>query len=301
MPEGHVTHRLAEALTETFGGRLTASSSPQGRFADGAAILTDRTLAQGDAFGKHLLVAFDGLADRLHIHLGTAGKLGIFPGPPPTPVGAVRWRLTSGQAYADLRGPAACDLLAPVAVDALLARLGPDPLRPDADADRAWARIHSSRAPMAVLLMDQSALAGVGNIFRAEVLFRHRIDPWLQGRLLRRAEWDALWDDLVELMEYAVARGRIDSVLAEHEPEAMGRPPRVDRHGGEVYVYRRAGQACHVCGTIVRTEVVATRNLFWCPVCQRRSRRRVPSGGSARAGAVASTSPVGGAAGSSRR
>jgi formamidopyrimidine-DNA glycosylase len=294
MPEGHVTHRLADALTETFGGRVTTSSSPQGRFTDGAAILTDRALATGEAFGKHLLVAFDGLAERLHIHLGTAGRLGIFAGPPPAPVGAIRWRLAGDQAYADLRGPAACDLLAPGAVDTLLARLGPDPLRPDADPARAWARIHGSRAPMAVLLMDQSVLAGVGNIFRAEVLFRHRIDPWLQGRLLRPAEWDALWDDLVELMEYAVARGRIDSVFAEHEPEAMGRPPRVDRHGGEVYVYRRAGQPCHVCGTIVRTEVVATRNLFWCPVCQRRSRRRVPTAGPSRSAGVA------GAAGGAR-
>jgi endonuclease-8 len=275
MPEGHVTHRLADALTETFGGRRTASSSPQGRFADGAAILTDHPLVVADAVGKHLLVEFGGVPDRLHIHLGTAGKLGIFAGPAPDPVGAVRWRLISADAYADLRGPAACELLSDPQVDALLARLGPDPLRPDADPEPAWLRIHGSRAPMAVLLMDQSVLAGVGNIFRAEVLFRHRIDPFMAGRFLRRDEWDAIWDDLVELMEYAVARGRIDSVLPDHEPDAMGRPPRMDRHGGEVYVYRRAGQPCHVCGTPVRTEVIATRNLFWCPVCQRRSRRRV--------------------------
>jgi DNA-formamidopyrimidine glycosylase len=276
MPEGHVTHRLADALTETFGGRRTVSTSPQGRFTEEAAVLTDRPLDHAEAVGKHLLIAFDGLEVRLHIHLGTAGKLGIMAGSAPEPTGAVRWRLTTTDAYADLRGPAACELLDADRVDALLARLGPDPLRPDADPDLAWDRIHRSRAPMAILLMDQSVLAGVGNIFRAEVLFRHRIDPWMAGRLLRRGEWDAIWDDLAELMEYAVARGRIDSVLPEHEPGAMGRPPRMDRHGGEVYVYRRAGAPCHVCGTPIRTEVIATRNLFWCPVCQRRSRRRTP-------------------------
>ena len=60
----------------------------------------------------------------------------------------------------------------------------------------------------------------------------------------------------------------------EHSPEAMGRPARVDDHGGEVYVYRRAGQACHVCGSRVRTEILSGRNLFWCPRCQPAFRSR---------------------------
>jgi endonuclease-8 len=69
-------------------------------------------------------------------------------------------------------------------------------------------------------------------------------------------------------MRYGLRRGRIDTVRPEHTPAAMGRPPRQDRHGGEVYVYRRTGMPCLVCGTPVRTEVLATRNLFWCPTCQ---------------------------------
>ena len=79
-----------------------------------------------------------------------------------------------------------------------------------------------------------------------------------------------MWDDLVALMEYGVLTGRIDTVRPEHEPEAMGRPPRVDDHGGEVYVYRRHGQPCLVCGSTVRTKILEGRNLFWCPTCQRR-------------------------------
>ena len=87
---------------------------------------------------------------------------------------------------------------------------------------------------------------------------------------MSRRRWDAIWTDLVDLMEYGVQTGRIDTVRAEHEPEAMGRDPRVDDHGGEVYVYRRNGMPCHVCGSTVKTKVLEGRNLFWCPTCQRR-------------------------------
>ncbi|MGH3356370.1 MAG: zinc finger domain-containing protein, partial [Nocardioidaceae bacterium] len=80
--------------------------------------------------------------------------------------------------------------------------------------------------------------------------------------------WMSMWHDLVFLMAEGVRTGRIDTVLPEHTPEAMGRPPRVDDHGGEVYVYRRARQPCLVCATPVATQVVAGRNLFWCPGCQ---------------------------------
>jgi len=67
--------------------------------------------------------------------------------------------------------------------------------------------------------------------------------------MLDRGEFDAIWSDLSELMRDGVDVGRIDTVRPEHTPEAMGREPRKDDHGGEVYVYRRAGQPCYVCGT----------------------------------------------------
>jgi len=83
-----------------------------------------------------------------------------------------------------------------------------------------------------------------------------------------------MWADLVELMHEGVRTGRIDTVRPEHTPEAMGRPPRQDDHGGEVYVYRRSGMPCHVCGRAVRTAELQGRNLFWCGHCQRRYRSR---------------------------
>ena len=137
--------------------------------------------------------------------------------------------------------------------DQVIAALGPDPLRPDADPSAAWARIRRSHRPIGDLLLDQAVLAGVGNVYRAEVLFRHRIHPLRPGKTLRVGQFRAMWDDLVELMHEGVRTGRIDTVHSQHTPEAMGRPPRVDDHGGEVYVYRRTGQPCLVCGAKVRT------------------------------------------------
>jgi endonuclease-8 len=275
MPEGHTLHRLAHQLTDVFGGRRVRVGSPQGRFADAAALLDGDVLADAEAWGKQLFVRFPG--DRfVQIHLGLYGKLDVHDGvrEVPAPVGQVRLRLQSDTAYADLRGATTCALVTAAQRDAVVARSGPDPLRSDADPERAWARISRSAAPIGTLLMDQTVLAGVGNVYRAEVLFRHRIHPLRPGRTLRRSQWQAMWGDLVELMAEGVVTGRIDTVRPEHTPEAMGRPPRVDDHGGEVYVYRRTGQACHVCGRAIRTEVLAGRNVFWCSRCQPAFRSR---------------------------
>ncbi|MER6172831.1 DNA-formamidopyrimidine glycosylase family protein [Streptosporangium sp. NPDC001681] len=267
MPEGHTIHRLAEEHRRAFGGREVRAESPQGRFAAGALRIDGRVLTEADAHGKHLLLGFDD--ERwLHVHLGIYGKYAFGPVPVPAPTGMVRLRLSNTGEYADLRGPNTCELLDPAGKAALHARLGPDPLRADADPESAWRRIGRSRTSVGVLLMDQSVVAGVGNIYRAEALFRQGVDPSRPGRDLTREQWEAIWADLVLLMADGVRVGRIDTVRPEHTPEAMGRPPRVDDHGGEVYVYRRSGMPCFLCGTEVRTQVLAGRNLFWCPVCQ---------------------------------
>lgn len=279
MPEGHVLHRLAGSIDDEFAGQEVISTSPQGRFAAEAAEISGHRLAGADAWGKHLFVRFATAPRQVHVHLGMAGRLDFGAGDPPAPRDSVRWRMVGARGWADLRGPATCELLDDDGVTAVLARLGPDPLRDDADPEIGWAKVRRSGRSIAELLMDQAVTAGVGNIFRAEVLYRLGLDPRLPGRLLRRPEWDAIWYDLVQQMHAALAVGQIHTVRPEHTPEAMGRPPRVDPHGGEVYVYRRAHLPCHVCGAQVRTEVLAGRNLFWCPKCQPRSRRRVPNPG----------------------
>ena len=280
MPEGHTLHRLAGELNAVFAGRSVRVGSPQGRFADSAALVDGTALEGSEAWGKHLFIGFAG--ERfVHVHLGLYGKLDVHAGVEevPVPFGQVRLRIATepgplGLAYADLRGATTCELVTSEQRDAVIARSGPDPIRPDADPARAWERIRRSRAPIGGLLMDQTVLAGVGNVYRAEVLFRHRMHPLRPGHTLRSGQFAALWDDLVELMAEGVRTGRIDTVRPEHTPEAMGRPPRVDDHGGEVYVYRRTGQSCHVCGTTIRTDELLGRNLFWCPHCQRRFRSR---------------------------
>ncbi|RKN39989.1 Fpg/Nei family DNA glycosylase [Micromonospora endolithica] len=267
MPEGHTIHRLAARHAELFVGDKMHAASPQGRFAEGAARLTGSVLDGTEAYGKHLLHHYAGEVT-LHVHLGLYGKFADGAGEPPEPVGQVRLRLTSDRHWLDLRGPTACELLTPPEVAALRARLGPDPLRADADPERAYARISRSVTPLAALLLDQSVVAGTGLIFVTEALFRAGLPPLLPGRDLGRAEWAELWADLVALMRVGVARGRIDTVRDVHSPEVTGRAARVDRHGGEVYVYRRPGAPCHVCGTEVSRGELAGRNLYWCPTCQ---------------------------------
>lgn len=269
MPEGHTLYRLASDLSAVFSGQHVEVTSPQGRFSGDAARVDGHMLEIAESAGKHLFIRFDG-APTVHVHLGLIGEFSIEEGEPPPAVGAVRLRIVGPTAYADLRGATMCELVGADKMAAILATMGPDPLRLDADPDKAFARIHKSRRPVGALLMDQSVLAGVGNVYRAESLFRARLHPLTPGEKVTKRRWSALWADLVDLMDYGVQTGRIDTVRPEHEPEVMGRHARVDDHGGEVYVYRRHGQSCHVCGAVIRTRVLEGRNLFWCPTCQRR-------------------------------
>ena len=261
MPEGHTLHRLALEHRRLLVGHALRASSPQGRFAEGAALIDGSVLRRADAYGKHLFHDY-GAGRHLHVHLGLYGKFVSHPTPAPEPWGALRLRLEASDTYADLRGATACELLTRAEVTAILDRLGPDPLRRGADPGLAWRRISRSRAPVAGLLMDQKVVAGIGNVYRAELLFRHRVDPYLAGRDLPQETWVAMWSDLVTLMRAGVRSGRI--VTTDPADRPGGRITREKSH----YVYRRAGLPCRICGTTVLTAELQTRNLFWCPRCQ---------------------------------
>lgn len=276
MPEGHTLFRLARDVRDRFAGKVVSVTSPQGRFAESAALLDGTALLGAESWGKHLFARFE--QDRfVHVHLGLYGRFDLRDGLPPPPVGQVRLRISCGPprpSYGDLRGATACELLTDEQRRLILARLGPDPLRDDADWTRAWDRVSRARGPIGGLLMDQAVLAGVGNVYRAEVLFRHRLHPLRPGNTLRRGQFESMWQDLVILMREGVRTGRIDTVHVDHTPEAMRRAPRIPDHGGEVYVYRRQGLPCYRCDSLIRTEVLAGRNLFWCPRCQPKFRSR---------------------------
>ena len=313
MPEGHTLHRLALTLEEAFAGTTPRASSPQGRFVEGAAILDDRLLERVDAWGKHLFLTYaeDVI---LNVHLGLIGGFDVrtHPGPDEVPpaVGAVRLRLVNDTHVADLRGATLVEIVTPEQLEATVTRLGPDPLRAGTegnDPDRALARLARSGRTIAECLMDQSILAGVGNVYRSEVLFRHRVDPLRPAREIRPATFLAMWDDLVDLLPLGVAFGQIITlesqveeahvILADHRgpagatgADAPSRPRPLVRWRGategerggrdsadeespfprEYYVYKRTGQPCRVCGSRIRTRLLAGRNLFWCGRCQRR-------------------------------
>lgn len=268
MPEGHVIHRLAGELDDAFAGRPVRVSSPQGRFADAAALLDGRTFAGADAYGKNLFLGFAGAPEFVHIHLGLIGRLRIGPALPVTTPDTLRLRIEDGRTAAELRGPQTCTLITADEKQRVESLLGPDPLRPEADGSLGWARVTRSARPIASLLLDQRVAAGVGNIYRCEALFRARLHPLTPGNEVTRRRWNRIWTDLVTLMPLGVADGRIDTVRPEHGPEATGRPPRVDRHGGEVYVYRRQGMPCLVCGRPVSMRMLEGRTLYWCSRCQ---------------------------------
>ena len=270
MPEGHSVHRLANLFNERFADSSVLASSPQGRFAEGAALLDGRILQAAEAHGKQMFLGFSG-DHWLRIHLGIYG-MWRFSGPgleghgrrtkhdrgdtwPPAPVGQVRLRLLSGTRLADLSGPAACELLDPGQKAAAQLTMGDDPLRPDADPARAVRKLRASRAAIGLLLMRQDIIAGIGNIFRAELLFRARMEPHRPGRDLSEHDARALWDDFAALLPPSVAAGRILTTRPEHRPHP-------------VYVSHRAGKPCFVCGNPVRSEDMAGRVLYWCPTCQ---------------------------------
>jgi len=263
MPEGHTVHRLARQHLTTFGQHPVAVTSPQGRFT-GAALLDGQVLLGAQAHGKHEFLHF-GAGRWLHVHLGLYGKWTFGTGDPPPPRGAVRVRLAGAGAWADLRGPIECAVIDDGEVAAVRARLGADPLRRDGDPAAAGARVRRSGKSLGALLMEQDVIAGVGNVYRAEALFRGRLDPWRPGRDLDPDRWLALWTDLVVLLRDGVRRGRIVTTA----------PADRSRRGGAVlaedacYVYRRAGLPCRVCGTAVLAEPMAGRTLYRCPHCQR--------------------------------
>lgn len=302
MPEGHSIHRLARQFRDVFGGERVRASSPQGRFADGARRLDGATLMDARAHGKQLFLDFDvDLVLRVHLGLYGAWSFGgdesfhgassigaprrmgeaeTFAGPdddgavpeytgPPPPVGQVRARLVSAHGWADLRGPSACEVISPAEAGAVIARLGPDPLGAGAGPEEFLRRVARRSVALGQLLMDQEVVAGVGNIYRAEALFRAGLDPWLPGRDLGEDAGARLWGDLVHLLGEGVRCGRIITTRPEHrdavDPDGDPAPLWPEN---AYYVYQRNGLECRVCGTVVRVTRMQARNLFWCPTCQ---------------------------------
>ncbi|PKI93320.1 DNA glycosylase [Actinomycetales bacterium SN12] len=335
MPEGHSVHRIARQFARNFVNRPVRASSPQGRFAEGAAVLDGREMLQAMAVGKQMFLEFED-AVWLRVHLGLYGawdfageivadatiasangrmgqtnqrgtdldtedeaiyddagenSLSSIGAPrksrvhvrmseqtsgladevdewPPPVVGQVRLRLLNDTTCADLRGPTACALQTTDEMLASVAKLGPDPLVGDlAEGEERFVRtVRRKPTPIALLLMDQAVVSGIGNVYRAEMLFRARLEPHTPGRDVPEEVVRELWRDWVELLSIGVETGQMmtmDGLTGDAYRAAMA--SRDDRH----WVYHRAGLPCRVCGTEIALEEIGARKLYWCPYCQR--------------------------------
>jgi endonuclease-8 len=331
MPEGHSVHRIARQFDRNFIGRTLRASSPQGRFAEGAAVLDGRTALSVKAVGKQMFLEAEGDV-WLRVHLGlygawdfageilldptiasANGRMGqtnqrgtVLDDPvlddagenslssigaprrarvhvrmseqtkgladeglewPPPIVGQVRLRLMTDITAADLRGPTACVLQTPDEMRATVAKLGPDPLvgDPIENEERFVRAVGKTQTVIALLLMDQAVVSGIGNVYRAELLFRHGLSPHTPGRDVPEEIVRALWHDWVRLLAIGVETGQM-MTMDDLSPDAYraAMASRDDRH----WVYHRAGLPCRVCGTEIALEEIGARKLYWCPRCQ---------------------------------
>jgi len=321
VPEGHSVHRIARQFRLHFLNKPLTVTSPQGRFAAGAAELDGHRMIAARAVGKQLFLEFDnGLWLRVHLGLygawdfagditadatvaSAGGRMGqtnqrgtildqdaaedsnasigaprrtrlrmseqekveapIDEFPPP-PIGAVRVRILADDVVADLRGPTACEVLTPEQVELAIAKLGPDPLVDDTAAaeERFVAVVRKKPTPIALLLMDQAVVSGIGNVYRAELLFRARLEPHTPGKLVPEETVRALWRDWAHLLTIGVETGQM-LTMDDLDPESYRKAlaHRDDRH----WVYHREGLPCRICGTHIAMEELGGRKLYWCP------------------------------------
>jgi len=236
--------------------------SPQGRFTAESKLINNRVLIEAKAIGKQLFLNFDNdLTCR--VHLGIYGKWRFTANKDRELTGQVRARFFTDGFLADLRGPTICEVIDSKAVKLIEKRLGPDPTNPDPrkkQLARFVDRVKNSKSPIGLLLMNQDVVSGIGNVYRAELLFRAGISPHVLGNQLTEEQIRDLWIDSVKLMKVGVATG----FMITRDGLAKKNPKKADRN----YVYKREGEKCLRCGALVAIEIMSTRKLYWCPGCQ---------------------------------
>ena len=261
MPEGDTIWRTARALDAALAGRRVkqfATSRPN--LLARAPALTGRLVERAEAIGKHLLLSFEG-GLTLHTHLGMRGAWYVrHAGGAPRPDAGAALRLDAGDVIASCARPLLAELLtdAELRRNQALRRLGPDAAREGFDRREALARLRAQAdREIGVALLDQSVLAGVGNVYKSELLFRAGLDPRARVGDLGDDALDALLADASRLLRANLERG----------------VRRTSGHlrGGPLAVYGRPGRPCPRCGTPLRRirQGPARRFTDYCPSCQR--------------------------------
>ena len=249
MPEGDSLHRAAKRLQVLAGQRVEVETPhPRAAVKGLAERLDGRTLETVEAVGKNLLLRFEG-GLVLRSHLRMTGRWRV------EPTGGRRagrpWLVLRGAAHEAVlwNGP----VLELVQDGGRLSHLGPDILEHPPDLEEVVERLRAERQTRAVgdALLDQRLVAGIGNMWKAEALWDARVSPWRALSDVPDVELRAALDAAHRLMRAGVEGTR---------------PLR--------HVYRRAGRACHRCGTVIRSHAQgeAARIAYWCPGCQRGGR-----------------------------
>jgi endonuclease-8 len=254
VPEGDTILRAARTLHEALAGRRVTGFTtvfPQLSRIDHDAPIRGRTIERADAAGKHLLIWFSGdLVLRTHMrmhgswHIYRPGERWQRPGH------EMRITIETADFHAVAFTVPVAEFLRASEIDRsdVLRKLGPDLLAADFDAAAAVARI-ASRADLAIAdaLLDQSAIAGIGNIYKSEALFAARINPFTPVTALDQSQIARVVEKAVRLMRASVGDARLSK-----------------------WVYRRTGEPCRRCGTRILStkQGVNARTTYWCPRCQ---------------------------------
>lgn len=262
MPEGDTIFRTARTLDRWMTGSLLTHVESRVESVP-AGVLEGRTVDAVEARGKHLLIRLSG-GVTLHSHMKMTGSWHVYSK-------GDRWRLANHEARLILEAGdrvAVC-FNAPIielldahleATHPALANLGPDVLVVPLDLDevRRRARLLPSQTLIGEVLLAQSVVAGIGNIYRCESLFVRRMDPWRPVEQVTDAEFDALVTAASELMR-------------RNLPERVGFDRDFGAGPGRAYVYGRGRRPCLRCRTPIRTTKMGrahSRDIWWCPSCQ---------------------------------
>lgn len=264
-------HRLALDLRRDLRGHEVTASSPQGRLTAAAELVNGEVVTGTEAYGKNVRVRFGEVG--LRIHLGLIGAMKQVPADTPTRdtirlrIGRVASSFDGAEALTvwDLVAPQRCDVVTDADWKATIAKFGPDPLRRGTKRASEFAENMSRRGvPLGVALLDQSVVAGVGNVYRSELAFLVGADPRRAANSLSEAQVAELWKTMEAQLRDGVKRGRIVTVSATDGGKAPGRLAPDE----SLYVYKRAGEPCRRCGTPISSEDIDGRNVWWCPTCQ---------------------------------
>jgi formamidopyrimidine-DNA glycosylase len=228
MVEGHSVHRVAAAHRERLIGKKFKATSPNGRFAAGAAAIDGQTFQRIEAVGKNLFGFFgpaNGPLAVVHVHFGMAGVWSVFDGRvevvPPT---TATTRLCLEHPESGLVSHLSA-MTVQLGDESLYhtkkAALGQDPLRQDANPDLLFSKVRKSTKRIGELVMDQSFFCGPGNIYRAEILFKAGVHPNIPGRDITRERFDLIWHHTVALLTRGFECGRSPTACVRPQEEHL--------------------------------------------------------------------------------